>query len=61
MIQNSMLGCLLQSDHLRMLPGEGSPFGEELASYIKAKLLAKTTTWERKKKQVSENDTEAIS
>ena len=26
------VGLSLASDHLRMLPGEGSPFGEELAT-----------------------------
>ena len=26
------VGLSLASDHLRLLPGEGSPFGEELAT-----------------------------
>ena len=53
------VGLSLASDHLRMLPGEGSPFGEELAT-------SKLNYWlkllpGKEEKQVSERDTEAIS
>ena len=42
------VGLSLASDHLRLLPGEGSPFGEELAT-SKLNYWLNTITWERKK------------